>query len=248
MSAKIMFLDESGDHNLTVIDPQYPLFVLGGVIVDRAYAEGELTDRVRQLKLKLFGRDDFLFHTSEIVRSRGIFKAMRQPAFRVRFYTELNAMMRSLDYQVIACVIKKDEHYANYGLDAVDPYMLSLNILVERFCFELEDVPTGGLIVAEKRGHVFDRELELAWINLKVQGTRFVRAVTITERINQLVLRDKQDQIAGLEIADLVVSPIGRYILGKRMYEDWEIIESKFRRYRGSYWGAGLIVLPRETK
>ncbi len=38
---KVLFLDESGDHNLSVIDPQYPMFVLGGVIVDKAYAEGE---------------------------------------------------------------------------------------------------------------------------------------------------------------------------------------------------------------
>ena len=28
---KVLFLDESGDHNLSVIDPQYPMFVLGGV-------------------------------------------------------------------------------------------------------------------------------------------------------------------------------------------------------------------------
>ena len=39
---KVLFLDESGDHNLSIIDPQYPLFVLGGVIVDRDYAEGSL--------------------------------------------------------------------------------------------------------------------------------------------------------------------------------------------------------------
>ncbi|MHB8782940.1 MAG: DUF3800 domain-containing protein [Desulfobacteria bacterium] len=39
---KILFLDESGDHNLSVIDPQYPLFVLGGVIVDKDYAESEM--------------------------------------------------------------------------------------------------------------------------------------------------------------------------------------------------------------
>ena len=29
---KVLFLDESGDHNLSVIDPSYPIFVLGGVI------------------------------------------------------------------------------------------------------------------------------------------------------------------------------------------------------------------------
>jgi hypothetical protein len=39
---KVLFLDESGDHNLLKIDPQYPLFVLGGVIMDQGYAEDEL--------------------------------------------------------------------------------------------------------------------------------------------------------------------------------------------------------------
>ena len=33
---KILFLDESRDHSLSVIDPQYPVFVLGRVIVDAA--------------------------------------------------------------------------------------------------------------------------------------------------------------------------------------------------------------------
>ena len=37
---KVLFLDESGDHNMAAIDPNYPLFVLGGVMVDKEYAEG----------------------------------------------------------------------------------------------------------------------------------------------------------------------------------------------------------------
>ena len=47
-----MFLDESGDHNLTVIDPQYPLFALGGVIMDLEYAENTATERIRDFKLE----------------------------------------------------------------------------------------------------------------------------------------------------------------------------------------------------
>ncbi len=43
---KALFLDESGDQNLLVIDPQYPIFVLGGVILDKDYAKGELTARM----------------------------------------------------------------------------------------------------------------------------------------------------------------------------------------------------------
>jgi hypothetical protein len=33
-------LDESGDHNLAIFNPSYPLFVLGGVIIEKSYAEG----------------------------------------------------------------------------------------------------------------------------------------------------------------------------------------------------------------
>lgn len=241
---QVMFLDESGDHNLTVIDPQYPMFVLGGVIVDRAYAEDELEERVRRFKLDLFGRDDIILHTVDIARSRGAFSQMRDPVFRERFYTQLNALMSALDYQVVACAIKKDEHFARYGLAAVDPYMLSLNVLVERFCFVIGDRPSGGIIVAEKRGPTFDHELAIAWLNLKVTGTRFLQATTIEERISTLNTRDKRENIAGLQLADLVVSPIGRYVLGKPIHEDWRIIESKLRRRNGSYRGAGLVVLP----
>jgi len=32
---KVLFLEESAANNLEVIDPQYPLFVLGGVMMDQ---------------------------------------------------------------------------------------------------------------------------------------------------------------------------------------------------------------------
>lgn len=32
------------------------------------------------------------------------------------------------------------------------------------------------MIVAEKRDPTLDRELDLAWLNLKIQGTRFLQA------------------------------------------------------------------------
>lgn len=241
-----MYLDESGNHGLIKIDPLYPIFVLGGVIVEQEYAEGELTARLQQFKRTLFGSNNLILHTADISRNRNGFERLKDPTFRERFYMELNQLMRELRYKVIACVIKKDSHLARYGFDAIDPYMLSLNILVERFCFELDYVDTTGLIVAEKRGPVLDRELDLAWLNLKIQGTKFMRANRIDERIVSLITRPKQANIAGLQLADLVVSPIGRRILSKQVREDWKIVESKLRSRGGSYLGAGLVILPKE--
>ena len=61
---KIMFLDESGDHNLSVIDPQYPLFVLGGIVTDQEYAEGEMTEKLNRFKRDIFGMEDIILHTA----------------------------------------------------------------------------------------------------------------------------------------------------------------------------------------
>lgn len=243
---KVLFLDESGDHNLSVIDPQYPLFVLGGIIVDKDYAEGPMTEAVRDFKRRILGRDDIILHTADITRNRNGFEAMKNPAFRERFYAELNELMRNLDYKIVACAIRKDEHIARYGVAALDPYLLSLDLLVERFAFDVGNVSGGGLIVAERRDPTLDHELELAWLNLKIQGTRYQQAKDIEKRILAMNLRAKSENIVGLQLADLVVTPIGRHVLGKPSKEDFEIVRSKLRRSRtGIVDGYGLVVLPK---
>ena len=93
-----LFLDESGDHNLQLIDPQYPLFVLGGVIVDGAYAEGELVMRLNDFKREMFGREDLILHTADLTRNRNGFERLKDHAFRQVFYEGLNKLMDNLQY------------------------------------------------------------------------------------------------------------------------------------------------------
>jgi hypothetical protein len=73
-----------------------------------------------------------------------------------------------------------------------------------------------------------------------------MQASQIDKRIQSLVLRDKKADIAGLQLADLIVTPIGRNVLGKPTKEDFQIVESKMRRSpNGRIDGYGLIVLPK---
>jgi hypothetical protein len=89
----------------------------------------------------------------------------------------------------------------------------------------------------------------LAFLNLKIQGTQYVDAAQIERRIAGLSLRAKTDNIAGLQLADLVATPIGRGLLAKKDLQDYNVIRSKFRtNRRGEYRGFGLIVLPRKPK
>ena len=243
---KVLFLDESGDHNLSVIDPQYPMFVLGGVIMEVDYAKGALNDALNDFKRRMLGRADVVLHTADNIRNRNGFERMKDAGFRAEFLAGMNALMRGADYRVVACAVHKTAHLARYGFDAVDPYMLSLDVLVERFCLDVGHVARGGIIIAEKRDPVLDRELDLAWLSLKVSGTRFVQAHEIDYRMGGLLLRAKSENIAGLQLADLVVSPIGRHVLGKTDKEDWRIVESKFRRSaKGKIDGYGLVCLPK---
>lgn len=244
----VLFLDESGDHSLDVIDPQYPVFVLGGCIVDMDYHEDVMTRKLIEYKQELFGRHDFLIHTADIVRRKGAFQKLTDKNFRERFYKETNLLMKTLDYMIVACVIKKEKHLEQYGLAAIDPYMLSLRILVERFVFEVQARGEGfpGHIIAESRDETLDNELRLAWMDLRTSGTEYVSASEIRKRVSELHIRDKKMGIAGLQIADFVVSPIGRYVLEKSPKQDWEVIKEKFRRNaKGQYMGYGLVILPK---
>jgi hypothetical protein len=118
---------------------------------------------------------------------------------------------------------------------------------VERFCFDIGKDAPKGRVVAEARDATLDRQLELAWMNAKVSGTQFLQAVDINQRVESLNLKTKQDKIAGLEIADAVVTPIARRILGKSSRIDLDIIKSKMRKNSmGEITGFGLVVLPKK--
>ncbi len=241
---KLLFLDESGDHSLEAIDEDYPVFVLGGIIVDRSYYRAVMEPRVRQLKERFLGDAEVILHTTDIIRAKNGFEPLRDPEIRAGFYQELNEMMRDLEYMVVACAIKKDAHLSQYGESAVDPYMYALEVVLERFCHEVGDVEHGGMVFAERRRVDIDEALDAQWKKFRESGTDSLRKDDVDKRIIDLSLKNKKLNIAGLQLADLVVSPIGRHVIGKKPQPDWEIVESKFRRGRKGYKGYGLVVLP----
>jgi hypothetical protein len=241
-----MYLDESGDHSLRVVDPAYPVFVLAGVVIDEAYEKRVVRPELDELKQAFFGHARVVLHTSDLIRNRNGFERMKDPAFRGRFLDALNEAMRRWSYTVVACAVRKDHHARKYGTSAIDPYMLSLEVVVERFCYELRQHGiVGADITAEARGQPLDRILERSWQDVLATGTRYVGRHELADRVRRLELRTKMAGEAGLELADLVVSPIGRHVIGKPPREDWAIVFEKLRRRGGAWRGPGLVVLPR---
>lgn len=55
------------------------------------------------------------------------------------------------------------------------------------------------------------------------------------------------EALAGLELADLIVTPVGRAALGRTSFVDHRVVESKLRRDKnGRVEGVGLVMLPKE--
>lgn len=227
---KALYLDESGEWNPSVVDTHYPIFVLGGVIMDQQYAAGPMVDAVNGFKRELFGTVDIVLHTADINRSRNGFERLTDSAFRRRFYDRINALMADLQYRVVAYAVRKDqaigERFSNRDL-----YRVCFGPLVELFCAELGNAQDEGLIIAEKRSSTrLNRAVEIEFVNLKTDGGTRTDPGTIANRILAFNLRGKQDNIAGLQLADLALSPIGRHLVGKPDNPDWHIVAAKLLR------------------
>ena len=173
-----LFLDESGNHSLDAYEPTYPVFVLGGVLVSDDGLDG-IEAAVRAFKIESFGHDALMLHSADIARNRRGFEALADPSARRRFVDGLTALAASLDFTVIACGNPQGAAHERYGELAVDPYALSLGVVVERFCFALGAREKGRLVV-ESRNPRLDRELRTAWDLLRINGTRYVHPSTVT--------------------------------------------------------------------
>jgi hypothetical protein len=247
----ILFLDESGDHSLSKIDLQHPVFVLCGVIMNEEYHSGPATAALNEFKEQLFGRRDIVLHTADFTRNKEGFEQMSGHDFRSHFFEELQTSIMALDFKIVACVVRKQDHLKKYGFHAIDPYLLSLSILIERFIFECGS--HGGSVVAEARDTTLNNALELAFLDLKIRGTNYVSAARLQKRILNFAIRDKRENITGLQIADVCATPIGRRAIGRSTYPNYSkdggfyrTVEQKFRRdWRGNFEGMGLVVLPK---
>ena|SRR3989338_4003832 len=206
---KILFLDESGDHNLNFLDPNYPVFVLAGCIMSQQAHDEILTPLVKTFKQRVFDSERVILHYVDYTRNQNGFEQMSGALFRENFYRQLNGIIAETDFTLVGCIIDKKKHKEKYKALAIDPYTLSLEIVVERFVKVLEYHDETGFIVAESRGQQLDNELNLAFLDLKIRGTKFLRPKEIVDRIGGFYIRKKEEDVAGLQLVDSLVTPIG---------------------------------------
>ncbi|NCS97219.1 MAG: DUF3800 domain-containing protein [Candidatus Pacebacteria bacterium] len=212
-----IFIDESGDHNLdsTKLDNSYNVFVLGAV----CFSEDNyqlLCERLNQIKQDLFGGKDYIIHTAEIVRPSNSTDPRTQLFnnidFRNTFYSTIENIFDEINFEVIACCVKKSQHLERYGAYASDPYIFGFENILNRIMWRSKGEKCE--IYPEKRSQAEDGLLEINYLKAKMSGTKFFTGSQVSARIETFKTIDKKANECGSQIADLVVSPIGRHFMG----------------------------------
>lgn len=235
-------MDESGDHSLVSIDPEYSVFVLSFCIFRKdSYAE-TLTPAVRKLKFETFGHDMVILHEIDICKKRGAFAKLGKEA-REAFLNRLTDIIQVEDFKLVAVVIDKQKlnsRYSNPG----HPYHLAMEFGLERIYRYLNGMGQDNRIthlVCEARGAKEDAELELEFRRIR-DGSNYFRKPLPFE----LMIADKKTNSEGMQLADLTARPIGLSVLRPgQKNRALAVLEEKFcRGDTGRKDGVGLKVFP----
>ncbi len=239
----LVFVDESGDHNLARIDPQFPVFVLLFAIIRKADYVDQVCPELSRFKFAFWGHDEVVLHEHEIRKPFGDFLFLLQRPMRERFLAQLSSQMERLPATVVAVVIDKPDYLSRYH-QPVNPYDYALETGLERVHRHLESLgqssrPTA--VIVERRGRREDSELELAFRRV-CDGANALRKVLSFH----LVMIPKSSNSAGLQLTDLMARPVAlRHLRPDQPNRAFDIIQTKFRRSpEGRIEGWGLKKLP----
>jgi hypothetical protein len=239
----IVYVDESGDHSLTSINPQHPVFALAFCIVKKASYVDQIVPAFQRFKFDFWGYDSVVLHSHEIRKAQGDFNILLNPKTRAAFIERMTALIAEAEFTVIAAVIDKQRHVARYNSPS-DPYDIALTFCMERLqrhLMDLGQVDRMTHVQVECRGRAEDARLEL-------QFRRICDGHNAVGKMPNLDLRfmDKKHNSTGLQLADLVAHPIGRHVIAPdQPNRAYDVVEPKIRRGpRGNPLGYGLKIFP----
>lgn len=223
----IVFADESGDHGLVSVDPQFPVFALVFVIMRKDDYLNQVLIPFEQLKFQIWGHDQVIFHESDIRKERGDFALLRTDRkLREGFFKSLNDIIAAADFKIVASVIDKPKLKVRYN-DPFNPYEIALLFSMERtlkyLASQLQASNTCHLLL-EARGKTEDNELELELLRILAnQSSWGYRTVDFSDSNFRHRFLDKKSNCSGLQLADLVVRPMqpnrAFEILAPKIYE-----------------------------
>ena len=225
-SQYIVYVDESGDHSLQSIDPQYPVFVLAFCIFHKRYYSETIVPALEKFKFNYFGHDQVVLHETEIRKEKGAFNIFSSREEKNRFIDDLTGIIEQSDFILISCTIDK-QAIKSSGDTSSNPYHIALGFCMEALYAFLQEKnqhskPTH--VVVECRGKKEDRDLELEFRRICDANNRLGIPLPF-----EVIFSDKKTMSTGLQFADLVARPIGmNFLRPEQENRAFEVLKKKF--------------------
>ncbi len=237
----IIYGDETGDQSLKTIYKDHPIFLLALCIFSKQDYITEVVTRFKELKFTFWGHDGVVLHSAKLRKQIEDFQFLQNQKRRAFFIETLNTTMQASPFTVISTGVNKLLLAENY-LNSQNPYELSLEAcLLGVYSFLQEKGQMGKTthIIIESRGTHVDKDLEVAFDKI-VQKTRAWQDLYPLK----ILFLDKRANNIGLQIADLVAYPLGRFLVDpQRTNLAFEIVREKLYKYP-DYLEQGLKILP----
>jgi hypothetical protein len=223
----IVFVDESGDHSLTSIDPEFPAFSLSFCILRKDEYIQKVVPSVQAFKFKYWGHDAVILHEHEIRKTKGDFAFLRTDrALREEFLEDLSQVMAAAPFSVIGSVIDKKRLIARYP-KPWNPYQLGLHFCLERLLIFMNDQGQRAKtlhVIFECRGKDEDAALELEFRRIVTGASRWGWVNRDFSVMNFVpIFAKKSENSVGLQLADLTARPLAINMLrpdqSNRAYE-----------------------------
>ncbi|MDX7986457.1 DUF3800 domain-containing protein [Xenorhabdus sp. 12] len=222
----VVYVDESGDHGLVQLDKNYPVFVLAFCIFYKEHYLSKVVPKLQRIKFDYFGHDLVILHEHEIRKEKGDFTIFKNREEKNQFLARLSTFISESNFILSSCVIEKHKLNAHKN-EIQNPYHIALRYCLETlydFVVEKGQQERETHVIVEQRGAKEDKELELEFFRICNGENKYHKELPFKIR-----MAAKTSNSSGLQLADLVARPIGRYVLKpEQSNQAFAILEKKF--------------------
>ena len=263
MKSYTLYLDESETNKTNTLHA----YAIGGVIIEDSYHDSYIKPQLDIIKQKIWSDNpnysNIILHEKEVkdaTEHRIDKKNIKSEYLRFynninnagNLYKELSILLRSSDITTLGCVVVEERLHTNFPSNLTNNYSsICMQMIIENFCHFLFQNNAVGNICYESRELTQNIEMSQHFHQIKAIGTMYVNSKSIQKYIRSIDFPSKQENIAGLQLADFIPNQIAKKSIGKKIYTNSKDFNNNI--YRRTYDGTcnnknrfGIRVIPKD--
>lgn len=241
-----LFIDESGTTYFSKADKSFPILTVCGVAMPSNIYEAFNKDMMA-LKWKFWETKDIVLHSTDIAMKKKRMSCFLDQGMFSEFIRDMNAIVDKTQFRILSASIMKDKYTPGRVPNVHKVYSMSLEFILERAMHYLR--ACGGKcclkVIVERRGNTEDEILKEEFERLVKYGNKYWRPEEFAEFKPQIYFRRKNENVNGLQLADLCAYPIAKHLLDpKKSHPSYPYIDPKIYCVHGNCSSYGLKVFP----